>query len=288
MDMTYKTFKYVKKVDYILIDTYSTSNFWFAFLTAQIGRLFSAKYIPILHGGMLPLRIKKSKLVSKMIFHNSYCNVAPSSFLQKSFIDAGFKNTRLIANSITLNDYTFQTKKFDYPRILWVRSFSEIYNPKLAIDVYYEIKKKYPESSLCMIGPKKDSSYDLCFEHSKKMQLDVIFTGGLSKKAWIEESKKYNVFINTTHFDNTPVSVIEAMALGFPIVSTNVGGIPYLVEHNKTALLVNDNDLQNMVLQIERLFNEADLPRKLTENGRNLVQNFDWEIVKKQWIELFK
>ena len=46
-----------------------------------------------------------------------------------------------------------------------------------------------------------------------------------------------DVFLNTTNYDNTPVSVLEAMACGLPLVSTNVGGIPYLLEDGKTALL---------------------------------------------------
>ena len=108
----------------------------------------------------------------------------------------------------------------------------------------------------------------------------------MSKKEWIELSKEYNVFINTTHFDNTPISVIEAMALGLPVVSTNVGGIPYLLEHNSNALLVNDDDISEMANQINRLFTEPDLANNLSEKGKESVRCFDWEIVKKQWIEL--
>ena len=55
----------------------------------------------------------------------------------------------------------------------------------------------------------------------------ITITGILRKAEWIELSKDYDVFINTTNVDNMPVSVIEAMALGMPIVSTNVGGIPF-------------------------------------------------------------
>jgi glycosyltransferase involved in cell wall biosynthesis len=101
-------------------------------------------------------------------------------------------------------------------------------------------------------------------------------------------SKEYNLFLNTTHFDNTPVSVIEAIALGLPVVSTNVGGIPFLLQHEKTALLVNDNDLEEMVFQVERLFSEPKLAKALVTNAYDLVKGFDWEIIRKQWIDLLK
>ena len=78
LEMIYKTFKYSRKVDYVLIDTYSTKNFWYAFIVSQICRLLRLKYIPKLHGGNLPDRINKSRLFSNMIFSNAFINIAPS------------------------------------------------------------------------------------------------------------------------------------------------------------------------------------------------------------------
>ena len=139
-----------------------------------------------------------------------------------------------------------------------------------------------------MIGPKKDDSYDKTMRFAKKHNVEVSFTGKLSKQEWIDLSKECNVFINTTHFDNTPISVIEAMALGLPVVSTNVGGIPYLLKHDNNALLIADNDADDMATQINRLFTEPELALDLTKNAKETVQSFDWTIVKKQWIDLLK
>ena len=139
-----------------------------------------------------------------------------------------------------------------------------------------------------MVGPKKDDSYEETKNFSEKNNLNIEFKGKLSTKQWISISNNYNVFLNTTHYDNTPLSVIEIMALGLPIVSTNVGGIPYLLDHNFNALLVNDNDLETMVSEIERIFTEKDLTEKLISNAQNTVEKFDWKIVKNQWIELLQ
>ena len=65
------------------------------------------------------------------------------------------------------------------------------------------------------------------------MQENVLFKGKMSKKEWIEISKNYHIFLNTTNVDNLPVSVIEAMALGMIIVSTNAGGVPFLIDDKK-------------------------------------------------------
>jgi glycosyltransferase involved in cell wall biosynthesis len=143
-------------------------------------------------------------------------------------------------------------------------------------------------AQLCMVGPKKDESYESTVDFATQNNVEVTFTGKLSKKEWADLSQRYNLFLNTTHFDNTPVSVIEAMALGLPIISTNVGGIPYLLQHEKNALLVNDNDLDGMVAQIERLFSEPHLANNMVSNARDLVQGFDWNIIRKQWFDLLR
>ena len=285
-EMIYQTFKYSKKVDYVLIDTYSTKNFWYAFIISQLCRLLNLKYIPKLHGGDLPSRIIRSKFFSNLIFKNAYINITPSYYLFEAFKENGYTNLKYIPNTIELQLYTQYKKEFKTPKLLWVRSFANIYNPIMAVKVFIDIKKVFPDAKLCMVGPKKDDSHSRTLQFAKKNNVDVVFTGILSKEEWIELSKEYNVFINTTHFDNTPISVIEAMALGIPVVSTNVGGIPYLLEENSNALLVNDDDSKAMANQIFRLFKEANLPQILSKKGKETVESFDWELVKKQWTEL--
>ncbi len=288
LDMIFLTFKYAKKVDYVLIDTYSTYNFWYALLISQLCRILGVKYISKLHGGDLPRRIKKSKFFCDMIFKNAYINVAPSNYLFDAFQKNGYLKLIYIPNTIELQNYLFKKREFNNPKLLWVRSFAKIYNPTMAIKVLSELKKEYPNATLCMVGPIKDESYDETVLLAKIMKVNVTFTGKLPKEEWIELSKQHNVFINTTHFDNTPISVIEAMAIGLPVVSTNVGGIPYLLHHQKNALLVDDNDAAKMVLEIKTLLENPNLVTQLTENALHTVKNFDWEIVKKQWFELLK
>ena len=158
----------------------------------------------------------------------------------------------------------------------------------MAITVYSELKKEFPNAELCMVGPDKENLVEECKAYAKSLSVEVTFTGKLSKEEWIIMSKNYSVFINTTHFDNTPVSVIEAMALGLPVVSTNVGGIPFLLENRKNALLVNDNDVQSMVDAIKLLVSDANLTKNIVQNARNYVEDFDWEKVKDKWFEILK
>jgi glycosyltransferase involved in cell wall biosynthesis len=285
--MLWSVFRY-RQADVVLIDTYSTANFWYAFAASQLCRLLGLKYIPILHGGNLPLRLKKNPKICKMIFRHSFQNVSPSLFLKEQFNAEGFENVIHIPNAIEIHNYPFLERKMATPNLLWVRSFAKIYNPAMAIAVYAAIKEKYPEATLCMVGPDKDGSLLDAKQKAKDLKLDVHFTGKLSKKDWVALSEDYDFFINTTHFDNMPVSVIEAMSLGLAVVSTDVGGIPFLLEDKKDALLIPDNDVEKMVDAIVNLLDNPVLFNQIIFKARQKAEQFDWQFVREKWMTILK
>lgn len=286
-DMLGTTLRHGFGVDYVLIDTYSTVNFWYALLVSQLCRVLKIKYIPILHGGDLPRRLKQNPRLCRMVFGHSQVNVAPSGYLLEAFTEAGFQTFR-VPNAIPVEDYTFKQRKVLRPRLLWVRAFSGIYNPQMAVRVLAALKANYPDAALCMVGPDKDGSLADVRTLAEELGVEVKFTGGLSKKEWTELAQDCDIFINTTHYDNMPVSVIEAMALGLAVVSTNVGGLPYLLEDQKTALLVNDNDAQEMTKCIDFLLKNPDFTLKMVQNAHNYIGAFDAGKVAVRWVEILK
>ena len=287
LDMIIAVFRYRKSTDYLLIDTYSTINFYYALFVSQLARVLKIKYIPILHGGNLPNRINESVFFSKLIFKNSYKNIAPSFYLKSSFEKEGYK-TNFIPNTINIEEYFYKKREKLHPNILWVRAFKDIYNPTLAVKVLHLLKKEYSKATLCMVGPFSDSSYNKAKELTKHFNLDdsIEFTNILPKKEWHEISKRYDIFINTTNFDNTPVSVIEAMALGLTVVSTNVGGMPFLIQNDKDGILVEKNNEELMTKAIIDIINNNNI--ELAINARQKVESFDWSLVKGKWKEILK
>lgn len=287
LDMIVVTIRNLTKVDYVLIDTYSTQNFWYAFIVSQLCRIGKCKYIPILHGGYLPNRLAKNPHLSAMIFKNAFTNVAPSEYMQQQMYSLSYSNITVIPNHISLRQYNFKQRTSFNPSILWVRSFAEIYNPKMAIQVLAELKKFKSTAKLCMVGPDKGIQHQVQ-DLARSLNVDVIFKGKLSKREWIVLSEEYDFFINTSHTDNTPVSVIEAMALGLAVVSTNVGGIPFLIENNTTGVLVNDSDYQAMAQHIITLADNCELAQRITENARMKISSFDEKQVVNRWFSLLK
>ncbi|MDO7172704.1 glycosyltransferase family 4 protein [Mariniflexile sp. AS56] len=288
IDMLLAILKYATKVDYVLIDTYSTSNFYYGYLCSQLCRILNLKYIPILHGGNLPNRLKTNTKLCKSIFRYAHINVAPSLYIKSEFETHGYSNLVHIPNSINIEKYSVKKRKYESVKLLWVRSFSDIYNPILAVEILKSLLDEGIQASLCMVGPDNDGSLLKTEKYAKKLNVPVNFTGKLSKLEWIELSKDCNVFINTTNFDNMPVSVIEAMALGLPVISTNVGGMPFLIDHNQDGILVNPNSQKEFVSAIKNFQLDPIKTDQLAVKARKKVESYDWEIVKNLWISVLE
>lgn len=271
----------------VLIDTYSSLGFYYALGAAFLCRLFSIPYISILRGGNLPARLQVTPVLSNYIFSKAALLVAPSHFLLTRFTESGFAPI-YIPNSIALERYVFKERKSVTPKLLWVRSFHQVYNPTMAIDVLRKVIVRFPDAELCMVGPDKDGSLIRCKEYAQQYGLTekVIFTGVLQKQEWLTRSQQYDIFINTTTIDNTPVSVIEAMALGLPVVSTNVGGVSYLISDDKNGLLVNSGDSDTMAAKVESLILNSSYSHRLAQNARAHVEAFDWEVIKHKWFTI--
>jgi len=286
LDMLWHIIKYRTEIDYVLIDTYSTLNFYYAYSCSQLCRFFKLKYIPILHGGNLPNRLKTSPVMCRHIFSNAYKNISPSKYIKTQFENFGFSNIICIPNVIEIEKYSFKLRVINKPKLLWVRAFADIYNPKLAVQLMKDLKDSNIEAELCMVGPDKDGSLGQVKALAEKLQVEVKLTGKLSKEEWIGLSKDYNIFINTTNVDNMPVSVIEAMALGLPVISTNVGGLPFLINDLVSGILVEPNETEGFKNAVLQLMANGILVKELSNNARKKVEQFDWQVIKHIWFSM--
>jgi glycosyltransferase involved in cell wall biosynthesis len=83
-----------------------------------------------------------------------------------------------------------------------------------------------------------------------------------------------------------PVTILEAAACGLPVVGMAVGGIPYLLTHEETALLVDDGDVGGLVSGVQRLLDEPELAATLSDGGRKLAERSAWPAVRRAWEDL--
>ncbi len=285
-DMVFTFLKNSTNFEIVLIDVYSTQNFWYAITIARLSRLFNKKYIPILHGGDLKKRFENSTYATEKLLKNAFHIVSPSLYFKNEVIRLGYQKVDHIPNPIFITNYKFKNRSVFQPKLLWVRAFSEIYNPLMAIKAFEIIIEKHPNAQLCMVGPDKDSSMQICKKYAEEAKLPVNFTGKLKKREWTKIASDFDIFINTSNIDNSPLSVIEAMALGLPIITTNVGGMPFLIDHEQNGILIEKENPKELSRWIEWLLDHPEQTSDMAGRAREKVINLDWYKIKKDWIEL--
>jgi glycosyltransferase involved in cell wall biosynthesis len=271
------------------IDVYSGLAFTWAEAAGWfLGRL-KKPFVITLHGGNLPQFAARRPGRVRRLLRLAHVVTTPSRYLYETMQPYSQK-IRLLPNPINFDSYIFRHRTNPGPNLIWLRAFHEVYNPTLAVRSLAQLMTDYPEARLMMIGPDRgDGSLDETKNVARELHvLDRIeFPGGVSKNdvpTWMD---KGDIFINTSNVDNTPVSVLEAMACGLMVVSTNVGGIPYLLEDKITALLVPPKNPPAIADAIQRLLTDQDLAQSLVKNARKVVERFDWSAILPEQEKLF-
>jgi glycosyltransferase involved in cell wall biosynthesis len=96
------------------------------------------------------------------------------------------------------------------------------------------------------------------------------------------------VYLQTPDIDNMPISVLEAFASGVPVVSTAVGGVPTILQHERHGLLAPANDPGAVAAQILRLIEEPGLAARLARAARETCESYTWSAVRDQWLGLYR
>jgi L-malate glycosyltransferase len=97
-----------------------------------------------------------------------------------------------------------------------------------------------------------------------------------------------DAFCLPSHYEGLPVSILEALAAGTPVVATKVGGIPGLLDDGETAVLVPPGDVTALSGALEKLLGDEVMRRRLAQAGRELVeQHYSIASVARQYAELY-
>ena len=182
--------------------------------------------------------------------------------------------------------FVFDRSNVKKRSILWVRAFTGIYNPDLAVKTLSEVINIYPDATLTMVGP----DMGLLVETEKlieqlRLTNAVKITGPVPNSKLASYYQTHEVLINTTSFESFGVALMEAASCGVPIVSTNVGEIPFLWKDGTNILLTDGFEAQQMAAHVIRLFKDEALARTLPENARRNAQNFSWDNIESGWKE---
>lgn len=212
--------------------------------------------------------------------------VVPSGFLAAIFAEHGVK-TVIVPNIIDLSRFKAAEGRERGCHLIVTRNLEDIYDVPTALRAFAMIRRVHPQAKLTVAGsgPKLDELRQLCVE--LKIEDTVRFTGRLDNEDIAGLYREADILLNPSLADNMPISLLEAMASGVPIVSTNVGGIPYLVENGSSAMLVPPRRPDEMAECALRLLDDPDLAERLRAAGLEVARRYTWPIVRKRLFDAY-
>jgi glycosyltransferase involved in cell wall biosynthesis len=233
------------------------------------------------HGGQAETFLARSFFLINPTLKLADLVIVPSGFLEKIFSKYGV-TTCIVANVIDLSHFQKTARKRNHiaPILLITRNLEPIYGIPTALKAFAILHKSLPNAQLVIAGSGPQLKELKQLAEMLDISNSVTFTGRVDNDRISELYHNADLMINPSMADNMPISVLESMCCGVPVVSSNVGGIPYLLKHKDTALLVPPGDEDALATAILTVFENPKLANKLSEAGLEVIQQFTWPQVK--------
>ena len=212
--------------------------------------------------------------------------VTPSGYLVEVFARHALR-ARFIYNIVELDRFRFRERNQPRPVFVVSRLHEPLYNVPCVLRAFRLIQDRYPEARLTVAadGYLRPELERLAFEELKLANTE--FIGFVPFERMPEMYDSHDVYLTATNIDNMPSSITECMASGLPVVTTDAGGIPYIVTHEETCLMVGRDDPRAMAAAALRLLEEEGLAARRTRRAREESRKFEWPAVRDEWVRLY-
>jgi len=200
----------------------------------------------------------------------------PSRFLQEVFLRFAM-TAEIVPNVIDLSRFRRRSPRDPgSASILVARNLEPLYDNATALRAFAIVRERHPKARLTIAGSGPEASRLQALSDQLGLQGSVRFAGRLDRDEMADLYRASDVMLNPSLADNMPNSILEALACGVPVVSTQVGGVPFLVQDGVTALLVQPADARAMADATLRLLDDDALWSKLSVAGIQEVQRYTW------------
>lgn len=251
----------------------------YGFIGSLISKVRGIPFVITLHGSdvaiMKSSRIFKFlgiislKQASKVICVSNYLKNEIQPFVQDNSKVSVFPNGLGAAEKFMDAEQAMH----DSPTLLWIGRFSEEKNVPLLLDIIKLILKKFPSAKLYLVGSGPQEEFLKKEVVKRSLDSHVIFTGKISPQRTYTYYAQSDVFVLPSHREGFGVVLIEAMATGVPVVASNVGAIPEIIDNKQTGFLAESNNAKDFAEKILLLLENEDLRKSFGNRGKVKVKN---------------
>ena len=155
------------------------------------------------------------------------------------------------------------------------------------IEVAKEISKERKEIYFVFRGP--DEGMKNLVEKSSKENRNIILIKETRNKEEIAKTyQAADVYVLPSYREGLPLTLFEAMASGLPVIASPVNGIPYEMKEPENGFLVKYGDLSSLKKRILQILDDKKLAKKISENNKEKAKNYDWDLIYKKTMGLYK
>jgi len=240
-------------------------------------------------GGEAATFLATSHALVRFILRRSSALVVPSRYLHEVFSTHRIESD-IVPNIIDLERFRPRTepRSRNALHILVPRNLEPIYDVAAALHALQILRRTLPQVRMTVAGsgPEREQLERLASELGVADAVE--FCGRVERDVMASLYRDADVVVNPSLVDNMPNSVLEALASGVPVVSTNVGGIPCIVRDGATALLVPPGAPAELAAAVRRVLEDATLAAELRQNGLRDVRQYAWSQVRDQWARVYE
>jgi len=274
---------------YDVVHTFSASYFSFVLAPTPailIAKLFGRKVLLNYHSGEAADHLARWPRTAIPTIRLADEIAVPSEYLVRVFARHGLR-ARAIFNIIGTDSFRFRERQQLRPVFLSNRNLESHYGVDRVLRAFALIQESFPEACLTVAGDGKERG--ALEELARKLKLRHIeFSGQISQDKVFAQYDAADIYLNGSEIDNQPLSLLEAFACGLPVVTTNAGGIPDIVTHEHTGLMVQCGDHEAMARGAIRLLNDDALAASIVGHALEECRKYSWEAVRDQWLELYE
>lgn len=211
--------------------------------------------------------------------------VVPSDYLRRVFASYGYR-ARVIHNTIDAERFRYRVRAPLRPRFLSIRNLEWYYGVEQTILSFAFLKTKYPDATLSIVGAGSQESElkRLCETLNIR---EIYFLGAIKPAEMPSVYDNADIFLNSSLIDNQPLSILEAMASGLPIISTGVGDIANMLEDGVTGMIVQERDPAAMAAAAGLFLEQPDRARSMAARAYEQLDRYSWNRVRGQWSVLY-
>jgi glycosyltransferase involved in cell wall biosynthesis len=259
----------------------------FAAPAIWVGRLRRVPVVVNYRGGEAADFLRRSSRLVRASMRRAAGLVVPSRFLQQVFGEHGMP-AQVVPNIVDTERFRPLSQPPTRQQLIVARRLEPIYDNATALRAFAQVVVECPEAQLVLAGDGPEEAALRQLAEALGVAASVEFTGALDRDAIATRLRESCVSINPSRVDNMPNSVLEALACGVPVVSTRVGGVPFVVDDGGTALLVPPADPAAMARAIVRVLREPALARRLRDAGLAAAAQYRWACVGPMWGTVYR